>query len=172
MKKKIVGILVMTLLILTVLPVVGTINNYGAKNDIHLNPEIQTNCQPVNNPCEAGKHAVITITRPVVDNLYLFDTVVIPLGGPALPLLIIGPITLQAQTQPNVVRVDWQISDSSGPCNPDWPAPALPPNWAQLYGWWHVPFLGPGLSITITAFAYDATNTLLGSQTINAIKIF
>lgn len=116
---------------------------------------------------------VVTITRPTAGRIYLFDAISLPIGG-STPI-IIGRITLQATAQANVAFAGWEVKDIQGNlCSPDWPQ-ATPPNFQQVYvgrHFWlfHPPFYFP--SCTITVRAYDSGNNLLGTQSINAYKIF
>ena len=150
MKKKLLGIFVCMLLIATALPAVGTI----------VEPE----------PSEMQ---VVTITRPVAGNLYLFDTIVIPIGGTTT--IIIGPITLQATAQPTVAAVTWMVYDKNGNAwHQDIYPPTQPPNFQLLYNTVHrliFILLAGGPQAVITAIAVDSGGNTLGTATLNAIKI-
>ena len=149
MKKKLLGIFVCMLLIATALPAVGTI----------VEPE----------PSEMQ---VVTITRPVAGNLYLFDTIVIPIGG-STPI-IIRQITFQAQAQPNVAYVLWGITDVNGnDITPIDMVPVYPPNFPYLWVFLHLPF-PPFLPLQFNIYvnAFDSSNNFLGTQSILAFKIF
>ena len=102
MKKKIIGIFVCMLMLASISSTAGTAEE----------PYMQSGTQ------------VVTITRPVAGNLYLFDTIVIPIGG-GVPV-IIGPITFQATAQPSVAYVTWVVTDRNGNlCHGDVPPAAL-----------------------------------------------
>ncbi len=118
-----------------------------------------------------SKMQVVTITRPVAGNLYLFDTIVLSIGS--TNPIIIGPITFQATAQPNVAFVTWTVTDMNGNvCHPD-VIPAQPPNFTFKYTALHFSFgiLRCGPRCIINANAQDSVGNPLGSHSINAIKI-
>ena len=122
---------------------------------------------------EPSEMQVVTITRPVSGNLYLFDTIVIPIGG--TNAIIIGSITLQASAQPNVAGVVWMVYDNNGNAwHQDIYPTVGPPNFQLFYNTAHGLLgiiLAGGPQAVITANACDASGNPLGSATLNAIKI-
>lgn len=117
---------------------------------------------------------VVTITRPVPGNLYIFDTIVIPIGGTST--IIIGPITLQATAQPIVAAVNWMVYDKNGNVwHPDVYPPTYPPNFQLYYNTVHRLIwilLAGGPQAIITAIAVDSGGNTIGWANLTAIKFF
>jgi len=113
-EKKIIAILVITLLISTAFPVSVSLNTNKLKTESSIKSEtiVGTEIQ------------VVTILAPQSGNLSLFDSIAVLI--PISRAIIIGPITFQSWTQPTLASVVYYLTDITGNLlSPDFPCRSI-----------------------------------------------